>query len=286
MRSIAWFTASVLVACAAAAQAADHPAFEVASVKPSPPIPPRTYLGPARGGPGTADPGQITWTWARFIDLLTTAYDVKPYQINGPAWINTERYDIQVKLPAGATKDAVRLMWQNLLAERFGVRLRHESKEFRVEELVIAKGGSKLKESLEDATPPLTGEPPKFKDGVLSSPGFVVTITPGASKAGIRAISRAQPLSKLTGSLGNLVNHPVLDKTGLTGNYDFTLEFTVDMARLGATPGGADAADAASDPGSDVEAALEDQLGLKLAGGRARLDVLVIEKADKTPTEN
>ena len=76
-----------------------------------------------------------------------TAYDVKAYQVSGPAWLDTERYDVAVKVRAGATKDQVKVMWQNLLAERFGVKVHHESKEFQVEELVIAKGGPKLKET-------------------------------------------------------------------------------------------------------------------------------------------
>src|SRR5277367_4100962 len=80
-------------------QSAPSPTFEVASVKPSPPVTPgaRVFFGPARGGPGTPDPGQITWTYATLRGLLMTAYDVNEYQINGPSWLNTERYDILVK---------------------------------------------------------------------------------------------------------------------------------------------------------------------------------------------
>lgn len=73
--------------------------------------------------------------------MLISAYDVKAYQVSGPAWFGTERYDIAAKVPERATEEQVRVMWQNLLAERFGVMLHHESKEFQVEELVVAKGG-------------------------------------------------------------------------------------------------------------------------------------------------
>lgn len=276
-----------IFACGVCARSADNLSFDVASVKPSPPVKTgqRVYFGPARGGPGTADPGQITWTYARFIDLLMTAYDVKGYQISGPAWINSERYDVLVKLPAGATKDQVRVMWGNLLADRFGLKVHREAREFRVEELVVAKGGPKLKESVEDPTPSLNGEPPKFRDGALESPGFVLTISPGASRADVHAFSRAQPLSKLTGTLTNMVNRPVLDKTGLTGNYDFTLEFSLDMGRL-AVPVPTNGADDGTDPGLDVEAALQDQLGLRLAAAKATLDVVVIDAAEKIPTAN
>src|ERR1700722_16035521 len=97
MRQAPLTPAIVLFACAPAfAQTAESLTFEVASVKPSAPVPPNgdVYFGPARGGPGTADPGRIPWTFARFIALLMTAYDVKAYQVSGPAWLNVERYDI------------------------------------------------------------------------------------------------------------------------------------------------------------------------------------------------
>src|SRR5580692_877613 len=113
--------------------------FEVASVKPSAPVPPNggVYFGPPRGGPGTPDPGLITWSYATLKGLLMAAYDVKNYAVSGPAWLNTERYDIVAKVPAGAAREQVNRMWQRLLAERFGVVLHHESREFQVEELVV-----------------------------------------------------------------------------------------------------------------------------------------------------
>jgi uncharacterized protein (TIGR03435 family) len=170
-------------------------------------------------------------------------------------------------------------MWQNLLAERFGLSLHHDPREFAVEELVIAKGGPKLKESADDPTPPLSGEPPRFKDGELTGPGLVVTIHPGAGVATVHAIARAQSLSKLTGMLGNQVNRPVLDKTGLTGYYDFTLDFTAPLPGQSAT-------DTASEPGVDLVSAVQQQLGLRIVASRASLDVLVIDKANKAPTAN
>lgn len=106
--------------------------FEVASVKRFAPVPTAggVYFGPPRGGPGTPDPGLITWTYARLRDLLMTAYDVKTYQVYGPDWLNTERYDILARVPANATKDQVRVMWQTLLSDRFLLVLHHESRGF------------------------------------------------------------------------------------------------------------------------------------------------------------
>src|SRR5271163_1316194 len=93
--------------------------FEVASVKTAV-VPERgAYFGPARGGPGTSDPEQITWSFATLMDMLMTAYDVKFFQISGPTWISSERYNVIAKVPEKSTKEQVNVMWQNLLAERF-----------------------------------------------------------------------------------------------------------------------------------------------------------------------
>jgi uncharacterized protein (TIGR03435 family) len=289
-RRRALLSAGIAVSCLrlALGQPAPSPSFEVASVKASAPVPPNggVYFGPSRGGPGTADPGLITWSYATLRALLMTAYDVKTYQLNGPAWLNTERYDIVAKVPAGATKEQVNVMWQKLLAERFGVVLHHESREFEVEELVVDKGGSKLKETDWDPASPLPpGPPQRDKNGGLTSPGQVNTISPRENGASIHAVAKAQPISQLTATLTNVLNHPVLDKTGLTGKYDYTLDYVVSQGVL-PLPGPAGAPGNVSDPGPDVAAAVQQQLGLKLVRSKATLDVVVIDKAEKTPTAN
>jgi uncharacterized protein (TIGR03435 family) len=207
--------------------------FEAASVRPSAPVPPTggVYFGPARGGPGTPDPGQITWSYATMKAMLLTAYDAKNYQISGPAWLDSERYDVIAKVPAGATTEQVRVMWQNLLDERFGLTVHHESKEFQVEELVVARGGPKLKETSWDAATPLPPGPPQIKNGDVLSPGVVSTIFPGASVKA-HTVAKAQPISQLTTMLSNQLGHPVLDKTGLTGRYDFSLDYTLNQGGL------------------------------------------------------
>jgi uncharacterized protein (TIGR03435 family) len=279
-----WVVASAL----AFGQSAPNPTFEVASVKLSAPIPPNggVYLGPPRGGPGTPDPGQITWTYATMRGLLMTAYAVKEYQVSGPGWLDTERYDILVKVPAGATKEQVNVMWQNLLAERFGMMLHHEPKEFQVEDLVVAKSGHKLKDTAVDPAAELEPGPPKFKDGELTGPGLVTTIMISGQA---HTVAKAQPLSKLTTMLGNVLHRPVIDKTGLTEKYDFAVDFKIDLRGLGLAPGPAGVGapgDSAADPGPDLAAAVEQQLGLRLVASKAKLDVLVVDKAEKAPTDN
>jgi uncharacterized protein (TIGR03435 family) len=275
----------VFAGALALGQSAPSPTFEVASVKRSPPPPPGApvFFGPARGGPGTPDPGQITWSYATLKAMLMSAYDVKEYQISGsPGWLDTERYDIVAKVSEHATREQVRTMWQNLLAERFGVMLHHESKEFQVEELMIGKGGSKLKETTLDQAALLDPGPPAFdKNRELASPGFVTSLMPNGEA---HSVAKGQPLSKLTTMLGNVLRRPVIDKTGLTGKYDFSLDFKMDLRAMG--PAAAAPGDNAPDPGPDLVAAVQQQLGLRLVPGKAMLDVLVIDKAEKVPTDN
>jgi len=98
-------------------------------------------------------------------------------------------------------------------------------------------------------------------------------------------------MPELAGRLGGWTSHPIVDRTGITGRFDFVLEFTPDMSRLqrlpaAGTPPAAGPGDAASDPGSDAAHAVEKQLGLKLTEAKAMLDVIVVDHAAKTPTEN
>src|ERR1017187_1636471 len=116
----------VLTACAAFGQAAaESPTFEVASVKPAEPQAMGMMRVRMSGGPGTPDPGQLTYSNVSLKDILINAYAVKGYQINGPKWLDSERFDIVAKIPKGATKEQFQLMLQNLLAERFKLTLHH-----------------------------------------------------------------------------------------------------------------------------------------------------------------
>ena len=270
--------------------------FEAASVRPSAPIPPSggVYIGPPRGGPGTSDPGLITWSYASLKALLMAAYGMTKYQVSGPAWLDTERYDIVARVPSGATKEQVMVMWQKLLAERLGVVLHHEAKEFQVEELVIDKGGSKLKETDWDPASPLPPGPPQRdnRSGDLGSPGQVLVVTPRDTGANVHQIDKAQPISQLTTTIGNTLGRPILDKTGLTGKYDYTIDYAVEPGLAYVPPppgerlGPVTVAGNAGDFGLDIAAAVQQQLGLRLVPNKAMIDVVIIDKAEKTPTAN
>jgi uncharacterized protein (TIGR03435 family) len=295
MRSALWIATNVTLACVSVfGQTADSVTFEVASVKRTPPPEPnaRLFFGPPRGGPGSSDPGQITWSNAALRNILMTAYDVQTYQVTAPDWMGTERYDIVAKVPAGATKAQVNVMWQNLLKERFGMVLHHESKDFQVDELTIAKGGSKLKETSDPNIEPFTpaaGPPKPDKNGFpqLNGSGAIISIFPGANGATATMRARGLPSSEIAIRLANSLRRPVIDKTGLTGKYDFVLEFTPDLSGI-PLPAGFTTNDGnnATDPGTNIASAVEKQLGLKLTSTKGKLDVIVVDRAEKVPTEN
>jgi uncharacterized protein (TIGR03435 family) len=298
MRQASLIAGFAVLACAPTfGQATENLTFEVASVKPA--APPsadgRIFFG-SRGGPGTPDPGQITWTNATLKTLLTIAYDVKNYQVNGPGWIDTERYDIIAKVPEGATKEQVSVMWQNLLKERFGMVVHHESKEFQVDELQVAKGGPKFKvTTLDPDTPqaaPPSGPPKLDKNGFLDvqGRGMIMMMRAGPTGPSAQMVGKAQAMSDFVTLLGNQLNQPIVDKTGLSGQYDFQVEYTPDMSGMPMPPPGVEgrpaAASEASVPGSNLASAIEQQLGLRLAKSKAKLDVVIVDKAEKVPTEN
>jgi uncharacterized protein (TIGR03435 family) len=305
--------------------------FEVATVKKAEPPQPNgrgmVVAFGKRGGPGTSDPGQITWSNATAKSILTTAWGVKPYQVTGPDWLDSERFDIVAKVPPGTTKEQVNVMWQNLLAERFGLVLHHSSKVFQVEEMVVAKGGLKMKETVLDPNNPPEPEPagPPFgaaisggkmpapgapppgmpqldKNGVpqLNRPGLVMMMTMGPNGPNARMVGKAQSIADLATMVGNQLNHPVVDKTGLTGKYDFVLEFAPDPNNSplkggplppgpgpGPGPGDAGGVANASEPGGlNLVGALQQQLGLRLVSNKEPLDVLVIDQINRTPTDN
>ena len=144
------------LAVAAIAQQAAQPAFEVASVKISNPNPPQPAAVPMGGGSFRStmvargcrrpNPGTFTCTNSSLKMLLMQAYNVKAYQIEGPAWIDSERYDVMAKVPEGVSPDLAPAMLQQLLTERFKMVVHKENKLLPALELTVAKGGPKMKE--------------------------------------------------------------------------------------------------------------------------------------------
>jgi uncharacterized protein (TIGR03435 family) len=278
---------------------AEGPEFEVASIKPYKPP-----LGTSGGGPGTADPTHMTVRATFLTSLLLRAFDVRPYQVANASSIIDGIFDFALVLPEGATTDDVKIMWHNLLISRFGLKYHIEQREFPVDELVIGPKGHKL---IENHDPPSAAVDPNArpqnlravtdKDGRLTLPkvGFSATVRNNAGTAIPRVVARGQPVSVLADRLSFEMGHPIIDKTGLTGKYDFALEYANTHmppprpAGAGAaTSAGANAANAAAAPESvpELPEALQQQLGLRLVKGKGMLDVVVVEKLERTPTEN
>jgi uncharacterized protein (TIGR03435 family) len=134
--------------------------FDAASVKPAPP-PPAPGAGRRGGlaGPGTTDHGRIHYAAISVKALLIDAYDVKDFQIEGPGWLDTERFAIDATMPPDTSKEQLRMMLQNLLAERFKLAIHRETKELSMYSLVVAKNGPKMKDSAEAAVPKDEGAP-------------------------------------------------------------------------------------------------------------------------------
>ena len=175
-------------------------------------------------------------------------------------------------------------MWRNLLSERFELTVHHEAREVPVEELVIAKGGPKLKLSAEDPNVPAPWGPPNFENGELKGPGQVVMIYPGANPHG-HVFARAQPIAKITSTLSAQLNRPVLDKTGLRGLYDFELEYSTNSGPS-AVPGPGAQSSPLTDGPLDLASAVQQQLGLRLVPTRATIDFVVIDRIQKVPAAN
>jgi len=279
---------TLLFALGCGAQDFSH--FEVASIRVSPPregLPAGAVPAPnLQGGPGSKDPGQITYRDIGIGPLIMRAYGVRFDQISAPpGWPSGQRVDIIAKVPVGATKEQFNVMLQNLLAERFKLQVHHESRILPVYVMTVAKNGLKIKESSKEPTPDLA---PGTMIGKPDERGFP-TFAPGYSGiVGQPADGRIRWAGQKAGmaQIANLfgLDHPVVDQTGLTGEYDFKVE----IANAGRRPGAAAPTAAAdpADPAPDAFSAAENQLGLKLEQKKLPYDVLVIDHIEKEPTEN
>ena len=226
------------------AQPAEKPlAFEVASVKPADPSARRSPLQILPGGRLTANNTPLR-------AIILRAYEIKPFQlIGGPAWLD-DRFAIQAQAPAGTWgDDQVRVMLQNLLAERFQLTVHRAMKDLPVYALVVAKGGIKFKESTDENAREFVS----FRIGEI----IATRSTIGAFCAGVSA---------------GLIDRPVIDETNLTGSYDFRIHYDPDL------PGRE-----SNDP--SIVTALQEQLGLKLEPKTRAFDMLVIDRVER-PTAN
>jgi uncharacterized protein (TIGR03435 family) len=242
--------------------------FDAASIKPA--VMQMGRYG-MHGGPGTSDPGRITYFNVSLKDLLSKAFDVERYQVEGPASLDSARYDVVASVPHGATKDDLLRMLQNLLAERFGLVEHRETKELPIYAMVVGKNGPKMKVS-----PPKTAEDPlddpvidtitEGKDGFPVMPRGFKGHMIGMKRPGKTALrAKEETLDDFAKVLSDMVDRPVFDYTNLTEKYDFGISWSDDF---------------------DVSSALQYHLGLKLEPRRGQVNMLVVDRVEKAPSSN
>jgi uncharacterized protein (TIGR03435 family) len=268
------FCAGVILA-AALARAQN---FEVASVKPSGP---QSIRG-SDGGPGSKDPTRYTFGKADLAILLMIAYDVESFQLASKIPLDREEIDVAAALPLGTTKEQFRIMLRNLLIERFHLQAHMESREFPAYALVVAKSGPRLKPAAHPAEPvPAAWRQDGFPDVPTDRPaatannrmmagGYILT----------RFKAQQRPVSRLANMLRISAGQPVVDKTGIEGDFDFMLEFSVASTNTSA----GSTAEPTGAP--DLNIALREQLGLELVKQRIAFPVVVIDAVDRLPTDN
>jgi uncharacterized protein (TIGR03435 family) len=296
------------LAAGAFAQTDAVPEFEAASIKPAPPPTSNMIRVMMRGGPGSDDPGRVDWSNVSLRQMVTAAFNVKDYQVQGPDWLNSQRFDVVAKVPAGTTKEQYQLMIQKLLADRFKMKFHRDHKDHSAFALVVAKGGPKLKESDPNDTSgfaPMTvrgpdGEQMRMKapapppDAAGPGPGGGRGAGPGRGGRGGMMMMPGHLQGKKTGmdalanTLANLMGEPVVDQTGLKGEYDITLDFDPAsaggmMGPMGPPPGGGGASDSNA---PSLPAAVQQELGLKLEPKKLPLENIIIDSIEKVPSEN
>ena len=259
------FSALIIVAGGMFAQSpAARPAFdafEVATIKPTPP----DY----QGGRFIAMQSAHLFGAKNYTlkSLVGAAYNLTPRAVSGgPSWIDSDRYDIVAKTPneIRPNLDEQMSMLRKLLADRFKLTFHRERKELSIYALTVARNGPKLKQSTEPPDAP---------------PVLVNRIFPGRVLLPARNATMAQLASMMQRAV---LDRPVLDKTGLSGKYDFDLEWTPDETQFGGQ-GPPGAPEIPLKP--DLFAALQQQLGLRLEAAKGPVEVLVVDQVER-PSEN
>jgi bla regulator protein blaR1 len=234
--------------------------FEVAAIKPNASGDNRVMM---RMQPG----GRFTATGVTLRQLVAQAFNVRDFQISGgPGWMGSEHYDINAKaegLPDRIPPEQLRPMIRALLEERFQLKVHEERKEMPVYALVVGKSGAKL-------TPTSSPQGPMMRMGRGQLDGKKI------------------PIAMLAQQLAQITGRNVVDKTGLDGEYDVTLNWTPEPGQGGgpfAGPPSPDAVPAADASGPSIFTAVQEQLGLRLESQKGDVPIIVIDRAEK-PAEN
>ena len=270
-------------------QAADAPSFEVASVKPASPS--ATAIS-CSGGPGTASPGIWRCSNVPLAFLISRSYGFQAYQFTPRAPCCQGRFDFTAKVPDGTSKEQFHQMLQNLLVERFKLKLHHEQKEMAIYELTVAIKGPKMKESAPDASsaPEDPWALPEYSMGKDGYPAFPAGRGGLAGSNGhYRWTGFNVAMQEIVKTLSFHLGGPVVDATGLRGKYDIDMTWNIDVAWLLERAGRRDQIEELPDDGPSgptLIRAVQDQLGLKLNSKKGLGDIVVVDHVEKVPIEN
>jgi uncharacterized protein (TIGR03435 family) len=219
--------------------------FDVSSVK-------ANHSGSERGSMQITK-GSLTIANAPFAKIVAAAFGISEdrdaYLLAGPTWIAAEKYDVIAKFPAATSSDQMRLMLQALLRERFGMRFHREVREVPAYVLVVAKSGLKARAAAEGSA--------------------------GGFRRGLGHLeSHAATMAVLADKLSQQSDRPVVDKTAVSGSYEFAIDWTPDDLQTG------------GQAGTSLFTAIQEQLGLKLEPRKEPMEVVVIDYVEKLPSEN
>ena len=254
-------------------QVKPKPTFEVASVKAIDP-----NSSPLVGM--SADPSIVRYRNLTLRDAIRGAYKVRDFQIVGPDWMSTARFEVDAKLPQGAGTDQIPEMFQSLLEERFKLTFRREPKEMQVMALVVVKDGPKLTKPA--AQPDGQAANQQMAMGTDGKPRPIVFF--GGSASAVTITAPNSTLLTLVGVTTRFTSKPVVDETGIEGQYDSSLTFfPEDTSSLGPVPPGVPGVP--SDPAPSLSEAVQ-TYGLPIENRKSTIDQFVVTHVERTPTEN
>jgi uncharacterized protein (TIGR03435 family) len=292
---------------------AQSPAFDVASVKTAadPGMIPMFCLVPCSPGERlTVEGARVDIRYMSLSRLILTAYRIKAFQLSGPDWMKTQRFDIVAKIPEGVSKDKVPEMLQALLAERFKLSIHRESRDQPVYALVVGKNGLKLQQATADADAALPKTPggqalytPDGEGSVDANGNLAVTGGQFGPIRGGRGLDRSQKRDFLKATMPGLAellrpheDRPVIDMTNLKGAYRFTFEILPpppgDGGRKGGTAADGGTGGRSGGGGTDAEMPRDvfgeglfkaiEKAGLKLERSKAPVDTIVVDRLEKS----
>ncbi len=245
------------------------------------------------------DPNRVHYVNVGLKDIVMNAYSLKEFQVMGPGWLNMIAVDVDATMGPGTTKEQLRVMFQNMLADRFRLTFHWGAKALPTYSILVARGGPKMSESA-DLPSSGNGGPPQPVEGPLKLDTDGFPVSADSQRDGVHTImingrsqvrGRRATMQDLASELSKTqLALPVADDTGLKAKFDFTLKFATpawngrleDIPELGIFA----SAYEKMEPLPELAGALQSQLGLKLEQKRAPAVVFVVDHLERTPTAN